>query len=113
MVRWGSGFEGKERVAHDFEVPGVRFAAGSAECVNGLTNRHVDESAVLEESFPTCTRQAAGDSTGPQIDVPFRFVWNRLTVGDVGELDRSTRPQDSPGLGHRCGLIGAKVDDPV
>ena len=46
---------GAERVAVDFECPGLVFADGSAERVDGWTDLNIDETGLLEHRSPSRT----------------------------------------------------------
>jgi len=49
----------------DVESPGVRFAAGAAECVDRRADLDIPEPDRFENLLPACTRQATADSSGP------------------------------------------------
>lgn len=83
----------EECVAVDLERPCIRFAVSATEGVDGWTDDDLVEAAVLEHLLPARTGQPSGDSTGPQIDVAYRFERYRAAVGDVGELQGVARAQ--------------------
>jgi hypothetical protein len=64
-----SGFTRGEGVTVDVERPSLGFAGRAAEGVDPRPDDHIDEADVFEHLLPACARQAAGDSTGPQIDL--------------------------------------------
>ena len=66
--------------------PCIRFAVSATEGVDGWTDGDLVEAAVLEHLLPARTGQPSGDSTGPQIDVAYRFERYGAAVDDVGEL---------------------------
>jgi hypothetical protein len=81
-----SGFTCQERVSVHIEKPGLFFTSRFAECVVRLTDPNVYESGVFEHCPPAFARKAAGDSSGPKIDVAYRTLRHRLTIGDIAEL---------------------------
>src|SRR5215471_11402027 len=104
---------GHERVAVHVERAGLVLAFGAAECVDGLADHHVRESAVVQHFLPARTGQPAGYSTGPQVDVAQCLVWYGAAVGDVSELEPTAMAQYPTDLGEHRLLVGAQVDDPV
>ena len=80
------GFSSEKGVAVNLECAGVVLAAGTAEritCWADLNRRKAD---VLKHLPPACTRQASGDSSGPEVDVLHCRFRNRFAVGDIGIL---------------------------
>src|SRR5262249_55899258 len=96
---------GKERIAVDVVDPGIPLAPRLAERVDGVTDRDNDEADLLEHRRPSCARQASGDSARPQVDVAQCLRWNRLAVGDVGELQRTARSKHTPDLTKHGALV--------
>ena len=81
-----AGIARQECVSVDFEEPGLLFTSRFAESVIGLTDLNVDEAAIRQQRPPAFARKAAGDSIGPKIDIAYRALRHRLTVGNVAEL---------------------------
>ena len=79
-------FAGEERVTEDIEGACVPLTLCAGERVYGRADYDVEEPGLLKQVFPTCARQATGDSTGPQIDIALGFYRNGSPGGDVGEL---------------------------
>jgi len=88
-----------ECVAEHLEESCVRLAARTTKGVDRRANLYIHETAVFEQLPPTCTRQATGNSIGPEIDVGLRGVRHRFAGGDVRELQNSPGAQDAPDLG--------------
>ena len=106
-------FQSEERIAKDLEQSGLALPASAPESVNWRTYIDLDEPAFFQQTPPACTRQATGNSVGPQIDVADgRFRYN-LAGGDIGELQPSTGAQHSHNLVEDTTLVDAEVDDPV
>ena len=75
------------------EAQGVGIAACASKGVDRLSDRDGAEAGLFEHRLPARTRQPAGDSTGPQINVAHRVGRHRTPVGDVGELQPTAGPQ--------------------
>jgi hypothetical protein len=94
------------------------FAAGvvvgrvgvSVDEVAGLD---VGEAVAAESLFVLCFQQSAGDSAGPEVDVPLAFVGDGRLDGDVGDLDASAGAEDAGDLGEDGVFVGDEVDDAV
>ena len=83
----GSGrLAGQECVAEDLELSRPVFAARATEGIHRRADLDVDETALFQQSAPACTRQAAGDSGGPEVNVADGVLRHLRPVGDVGKL---------------------------
>jgi hypothetical protein len=51
-----------------------------------LTDLNAYESGIYQHRPPAFARKAAGDSGRPKIDIAYRTLRHRLTIGDVAEL---------------------------
>jgi hypothetical protein len=78
--------------AANVECPGIRLAARPTERVNRFADVDIGEAEFVQHPRPACTRQASGNSTGPQVDLSERLLGDGSAVGDVGELQDSARP---------------------
>ena len=78
LLRISAGLTGNERIPVYLEHPCFLLTACAAEGVAGGSNLDVDKTGLLEHPLPACTRQAAGDSSGPQIDVTDSRLGHRL-----------------------------------
>lgn len=103
----------EEGVAVDLEAAGVGLAASTSERVGRRADRDVDEAGLAEELMPALTGQPTGNSAGPQVDVAQRLGGDGTPVGDVGELQHTSRAQDAFDLVEHLPLVGAQVDDAV
>ena len=81
------------------ERAGFGLTERALEGVDGGPDPNTTETAELEHFLPACTRQATGNSAGPEIDVAQRFGWYRAPVGDVGELQHTAGTQHTEDLG--------------
>ena len=79
-------FIGQECVSVNIEEPGLLFTSRFAECVVRLTDLNVCKAGVCQHCPPAFARKAAGDSSGPKIDVAYCTLRHRLTIGDIAEL---------------------------
>ena len=100
-------------IAKHLKQPGFAFPAGTAKGVNRRADPDIDKTALLKHMPPACTRQATGNSVGPQVDIAEGACWNLLAVRDVGKLQASTRPQNTQDFSKDLTLVGAQVDDAV
>jgi hypothetical protein len=78
-----AGLTSEERVSVDTEEPGLlspRF-----EGVR-LTDLNLYEARLYQHRPPAFARKAAGDSSSPKVDISYRTLRHRLTVGDIAEL---------------------------
>jgi hypothetical protein len=80
-------------VAKYFKPSRIWFAICTTESVDRRSNTNIDEATFFDQFLPTCTRQATGDSGGPQINVGNRGLRHCLTVGDIGKLQMTAGPQ--------------------
>ena len=76
----------KERITVHFKQPRHFLTACTPEGVARRSNLDVDETGLLENPLPACARQAAGDSSRPEIDVSHCRLRNGFAVCDIGEL---------------------------
>src|SRR5262249_58829762 len=74
------GTPGDEREPVDLVGPRIAFATGTAERVDRFADHDVDETGFGEKLLPARTGQPAGNSAGPQIDVPQRLRRNVTAV---------------------------------
>ena len=79
-------FQSEERIAKDLEQSGFALPDSAPESVNWRTYIDPDEPAFFQKTPPACTRQATGNSVGPQIDVADRRFRHGPAGRDVGEL---------------------------
>src|SRR5262249_1801407 len=101
----GLRFPGQKRVAKYLELPWIRLALCTAECIDRLTDTHIHEAAVLDHLLPGCARQTTGNSGRPKIDVGDRRRRHRSPIGDVGKLQIPARPKNAPYLGEHLLLV--------
>ncbi len=111
--RISAGLVGNERIPVYLEHPRFLLTGCTAEGVAGGSNLDVDKTGLLEHPLPACTRQAAGDSSGPQIDVTDSRLGYRLGISDIGKLQPSARPQHPENLREHLALVSAQIDDAV
>ena len=76
----------QERVSINIEEPGLLFPSRVPERVMRLTDLNTYESGIYQHRPPAFARKAAGDSGRPKIDIAYRTLRHRLTIGDVAEL---------------------------
>ena len=81
-----AGIARQECVSVDFEEPGLLFTSSFPEGVVWWADLNIYESYVYQHRAPAFARKAAGDSIGPKIDIAYRALRHRLTVGNVAEL---------------------------
>ncbi len=79
----------------NIEDPGFLFTSSFTEGVIRLTHLNVYESRVHQHRPPALARKAAGDSSGPEIDIAYRTLGHRLAVSDIAKLQSSAGPQHS------------------
>src|SRR5580704_2589833 len=78
-------FPSEKGVTINLEQPRLTLAAGTTEGVDRRPDLDPYEPAFLKHAPPACTRQATGNSIGPQVDVAQRARGNLFAVRDVGE----------------------------
>ena len=81
-----AGLTSEERVSVNIEEPGLLFTSRFPERVIRLTDLNVYEPCIYQHRPPAFARKAAGDSSSPKVDIAYRTLRHRLTVGDVAEL---------------------------
>lgn len=81
-----AGLACKERITVHFKQPRLFLTACTPEGVARRSNLDVDETGLLENPLPACARQAAGDSSRPEIDVSHCRIRDGFAVCDIGEL---------------------------
>ena len=86
---------------------GILFAVSTTKGIYGRTNFNIHKTVFFHHLLPTCTRQATSDSSGPKIDVRNCRRGHGFAVGDIGELQITTRLQDPKDLLHNLVLVGA------
>lgn len=91
-----AGLTSEERVSVDTEEPGLLFTPRFPESVIRLADLNVYEPCIYQHRPPAFARKAAGDSTSPKVDIAYRTLRHRLTVGDITELQSSTGTQKPP-----------------
>ena len=80
------GFTRQKCISIDIEEPGLLFTSSFSEGVIRLTDPNVYESGVFEHCPPAFARKAAGDSSGPKIDIAYRTLRHWFAVCDIAEL---------------------------
>lgn len=93
--------------------PGLFFARRSSEGVDLGTEFDVDQSRLLDDRLPPCSRQGTCDSTGPEVDVSLRAFGHGLFHDDVGDLEATTGLEDPEDLGICPEFVRDEVEDPV
>ena len=91
-----AGFTCQERISVNIEEPGLLLTSRFPERIMRLTDLNVYESCIYQHRPPAFARKAAGDSGGPKIDIAYRTLRHRLTIGDIAELQSSTGTQNPP-----------------
>ena len=86
----------EEGVSVNVEEPGLLFTSRFSEGVIRLTDLDIYETCVDQHCSPAFARKAAGDSSGPKIDIAYRTLRHRFAIGDIAELQSSTRAQNPP-----------------
>ena len=81
----------QESVAVNGEQPSLVFAASAFEGIDWRADFDLDEAGIFQHFLPGCTRQTAGNSSRPKIDVADGGCGHRLAIRNVGELDPSVR----------------------
>jgi hypothetical protein len=102
-----------ERVAVHTERSGVALAVGTFESVDRATDGDLDKTGCLDQCRPACTRQATGNSTGPEVDLAPGFFRYGFGVGDVGKLEDTARAEHAEGFGESPLLVRAQIDHTV
>jgi hypothetical protein len=51
-----------------------------------LTDLNVYEPGVYRHRPPALAQKAASDSSSPKVDIAYRTLRHRLTIGDIAEL---------------------------
>jgi hypothetical protein len=77
----------------DREQSSLVLTTRAAEGVYRSTDPNVDETDLFQHTLPGCTRQTAGNSSGPKVDILDRCLRHRFAVRDVGELQASARTE--------------------
>ena len=103
----------QKTIAEDLEKPGIWLTVGIREYVYRRANFNADKAAIFQHLLPACTRQATGNSSGPEIDVADRRFRHRLAVRDVAELQISAGAQDAHDLSKGLLFVGTEIDDAV
>ena len=91
-----AGLTSEERVSVDTEEPGLLFTPRFPESVIRLADLNVYEPCIYQHRPPAFARKAAGDSTSSKVDIAYRTLRHRLTVGDITELQSSPGTQNPP-----------------
>ena len=73
----------------------------------------LDKPGGLECADELCFQQSACDSTGPQVDVTQRVVWERLADHDVGDLDAAPGLEDAGDLGDCAVLVRYEIEHAI
>jgi hypothetical protein len=95
LSAFDSSFAGHESVAKHFKDTGVGFAPGTFKSIDRFPDLEIHEPTTLNQLLPTCTRQASGNSSSPQVNVTRRRLRYRFAIGDVGKLQNATWPEDA------------------
>lgn len=80
-------------MAVDAKGSGVALTVSALERVDRVTDGDVDESGFLNQCGPACTRQATGDSTGPQVYFALGLFRHRFAVCNIRELQNASLAQ--------------------
>lgn len=83
----------EKRIAVNLEQPCFLLATGAAKGVAARPDLDFHKSGLFEHPLPARARQAASDSSSPEVDVAHRRLRHRVSVRDIGELQPSSRPQ--------------------
>ena len=81
-----AGLTSEERVSINIEEPGFIFTSRFTEGVIRLTDLDLYEPRLYQHRPPAFARKAAGDSSSPKVDIAYRTLRHRLTVGDIADL---------------------------
>jgi hypothetical protein len=81
-----SEFTCQECISVNIEEPGLLFTSSFAEGVIRLTYLNIYESSLYQHRTPAFARKAASNSSSPKIDIAYRTLRHRLTIGDIAEL---------------------------
>jgi hypothetical protein len=92
---------------------GCTFLGGFGEALEPLENFHARESGGCEDADELCFQQSAGDSTGPEVDVPKSAVWQNFANDDVGDLRAPTGLQDPRDLADGFRLVRYEVEHTI
>ena len=88
----------QKRIAVNLEHASFRFTLGAFEGVRRRSDLDIGEARLFQHFLPARARQAAGDSSGPQVDIANGRFGDRLAVCNISEL------QSAPGLEHAKNL---------
>jgi hypothetical protein len=102
-----SAFSPDEGITIDLESSRVLLATRALKCVNRRADPHIHKSDLFQHCLPGCTRQTAGNSSRPEIDVSDRSRRHGLAVGNVGKLQHACGTQNAMDLAKHRALIGA------
>jgi hypothetical protein len=94
-------------IAVNIEQASFGFPPGSFEGVGRRTDLDFDEARLFEHFLPARARQAAGDSSGPQVDIANGRLGDRLAVCDIGELQTAAGFEHAKNLCEYATLVGA------
>src|SRR5512147_407922 len=94
-------FACQERISVYGKEPRLSFPSGFPKGVIRRTDPDIDKSDFCQHCAPAFARKATGNSPSPKIDIAQRARRNRLTIGDIAELQPSTGTQNPPQLRER------------
>jgi hypothetical protein len=80
----------REIDADDPVPPGSSLLRRRPEAVKAMRNPYVRETRLFERRNQLCFQQSTGDSTGPQIDIPPRLLWQLDAEHNVRDLHSTT-----------------------
>lgn len=89
------------------------FFGGAVETHEPRCNARLDEPGGLKCPDELCLQQSACDSTGPQVDVTQRLVWEHLADHDVGNLDATPGLENAGNLGDCAVLVRYEIEHAV
>jgi hypothetical protein len=81
-----AGLMSEKRVSINLEEPGLLFSSRFPEGVIRLTDLNVYEPGFCQHCSPAFARKATGNSSSPKVDIAYRALRHRLTIGDIAEL---------------------------
>ena len=89
------------------------FFGGAVETHEPRCSARLDEPGGLKCSDELCFQQSACNSTGPQVDVTQRLVWEHRANHDVGDLDAAPGLEDAGDLGDCAVLVRYEIEHAV
>lgn len=80
-------------------APGRALLRGASETVESRDDPNLFESCRFERVDELCLQQSTGDSTGPEVDIPYHRFGQLLVDHDVGDLQASARLEHAGDFG--------------